>query len=106
MKGVPRHSTERWYGSVGLNAVTAAQQTTSSQMHLPCRVTVSEDCGLVAGEGGGFVARFAYWLGSKHWCLHLAVGSKEGGLLARAGSIAFKQVLSWDVQREGFFSEA
>ena len=26
--------------------------------------------------------------------------------MARAGSIAFKQVLSWDVQGEGFFSEA
>ena len=106
VKGVPRHSTERWYWSVTLNAVTAAQQTTPTQMHLPCRVTVSEDCGLVAGEGGFFVARFAYRLGSKHWCLDLAVGSEEGGLLARAGSIAFKQVLSWDVQGEGFFSEA
>ena len=59
------------------------------------------------GRGGGFfVARFAYRLGSKHWCFDLAVGSEEGGLLARAGSIAFKQVLSWDVQGEGFFSEA
>ena len=106
VKGVPRHSTERWYWSVTLNAVTAAQQTTATQMHLPCRVTLSEDCGLVAGEGGFFVARFAYRLGSKHWCLDLAVGSEEGGLLARAGSIAFKQVLSWDVQGEGFFSEA
>ena len=106
VKGVPRHSTERWYWSVTLNAVTAAQQTTVTQMHLPCRVTLSEDCGLVAGEGGFFVARFAYRLGSKHWCLDLAVGSEEGGLMARAGSIAFKQVLSWDVQGEGFFSEA
>ena len=94
VKGVPRHFTERWYWSVGLNAINAAQQTTPTQMHLPCRVTVSEDCGLVAGEGGFFVARFAYRLGSKHWCLDLAVGSEEGGLLARAGSIAFKQVLS------------
>ena len=106
VKGVPRHSTERWYWSVTLNAVTAAQQTTATQMHLPCRVTLSEDCGLVAGEGGFFVARFAYRLGSKHWCLDLALGSEEGGLLACAGSIAFKQVLSWDVQGEGFFSEA
>ena len=95
VKGVPPHSTERWYWSVTLNAVTAAQTTTPTQMHLPCRVTVSEDCGLVAGEGGFFVARFAYRLGSKHWCLDLAVGSEEGGLLAPAGSIAFKQVASW-----------
>ena len=77
MKGVPRHSTERWYWSVTLHAVTAAQTTTPTQMHLPCRVTVSENCGLVAGEGGFFVARFAYRLGSKHWCLDLAVGSEE-----------------------------
>ena len=105
VKGVLRHSTKRWYWSVTLNAVTATQQTTPTQMHLPCRVTVSEDCGLVAGEGGFFVARFAYRLGSKHWCLDLAVGSEEGGLLARAGSIAFKQVPSWDVQGEAFFSE-
>ena len=54
VKGVPRHSTERWYWSVTLNACTAAQTTTPTQMHLPCRVTVSEDCGLVAGEGGFF----------------------------------------------------
>ena len=106
VKGVPRHSTERWYWSVTLNAVTAAQTTTPTQMHLPCRVTVSEDCGLVAGEGRFFVARFAYRLGSKYWCLDLAVGSEEGGLLARAGSIAFKQVASWEEQGEGFFSEA
>ena len=106
VKGVPRHSTERWYWSVTLNAVTAAQTTTPTQMHLPCRVTVSEDCGLVAGEGGCFVARFAYRLGSKKWCLEVAVGSEEGGLLARAGSIAFKQVASWEVQGKGFFSEA
>ena len=70
-------------------------------MHLPCRVTVTEDCGLVAGEGGFFVARFAYRLGSKHWCLELAVGTEEGGLLARAGAIAFNQVASWEVQEEG-----
>ena len=56
VKGVPRHSTKRWYWSVTLNAVTAAQQTTASQMHLACRVTLCEDCGLVAGEGGLFVA--------------------------------------------------
>ena len=106
VKGVPRHSTERWYWSVTLNAVTAAQTTTPTQMHVTCRVTVSEDCGLVAGEGGFFVARFAYRLGSQHWCLDLAVGSEEGGLLARAGSIAFKQVASSEVQGEGFFPEA
>ena len=106
MKGVPRHSTERWYWSVSLNACTAAQTTTPTLMHLPWKVTVSEDCGLVAGEGGFFVARFAYRLGLKHWCLDLAVGTEEGGLLARAGSIAFKQVASWEVQGEGFFSEA
>ena len=64
VKGVPGHSTETWYWSVSLNAVTAAQTTTPTQMHLPCRVTVSEDCGLVAGEGGFIVARFAYRLGS------------------------------------------
>ena len=60
----------------------------------------------MAGEWGFFVARFAYRLGSKHWCLDLAVGSEERELLARAGSIAFKQVVSWEVQGEGFFSEA
>ena len=54
VKGVPRHSTERWYWSVTLNAVTAAPTTTPTQMHLPCRVTISEDCGLVAGEGHFF----------------------------------------------------
>ena len=59
----------------------------------------------MAGEGGFFVARLAYRLCSKHWCLDLAVGSEEGGLLARAGSIAFKQVASWEVQGEGLFSE-
>ena len=59
VKGVPRHSTKRWYWSVTLNAVTAAHTTTPTQMHLPCRVTVSEDCGLLVGEGGFFVARFA-----------------------------------------------
>ena len=75
-------------------------------MNLPCRVTVSEDCGLVAGQGEFFVARFAYRLRSKHWCLDLAVGTEEGGLLARAGSIALEQVASWEVQGEGFFSEA
>ena len=51
VKGVPRHSTQRCYWSVTLKAVTAAQQTAPTQMHLPCRVTVSEDCALVAGEG-------------------------------------------------------
>ena len=106
VKGVPRHSTERWYWSVTLHACTAPQTTTPTQMHVPCRVTVTEDCGFVAGEGGFFVARFAYWLGSKHWCLDLAVKMEEGGLLARACSIAFKQVASWEVQGEGFFSEA
>ena len=30
VKGVPRHSTERGYWSVTLNAVTAAQQTTAT----------------------------------------------------------------------------
>ena len=60
----------------------------------------------MAGEGRFLVARFAYRLGSKHWCLDLALGLDEGGLLARAGSIAFKQVASWEVQGEGFFSEA
>ena len=49
VKGVPRHSTKRWYWSVTLNAVTATQQTTAAQMHLPCRMTLSEECGLVAG---------------------------------------------------------
>ena len=44
VKGVPGHSTERWYWSVTLNAVTAAQQTTATQMHLPCRVTLPQDC--------------------------------------------------------------
>ena len=34
------------------------------------------------------------------------MGSEEGGLLARASSIAFKQVASWEVQGEGFFTEA
>ena len=106
VKGVPRHSTEGWYWSVSLNACTAARTTTPTQMHLPCRVTISEDCELVAGEGGFFVARFAYQLGSKHWCLDLAVGTEEGGLLARVGSIAFKQVASWELRGEGFFSEA
>ena len=97
VKGVLRHSTERWYWIVTLNAVTAAQATTPNQMHLPCRVTVSEDCGLVAGEGGFFVARFAYRPGSKLWCLDRAVGLEEGGVMARAGSIAFKQLASWEV---------
>ena len=54
VKGVPWHSTERWYWSVTLHACTAPQTTTPAQMHLPCRVTVPEDCGLVAGEGGFF----------------------------------------------------
>ena len=60
----------------------------------------------MAGEGGFFVARFAYRLGSKHRCLDLAVGTEEGELLARAGSIALKQVASWELQGEGFLSEA
>ena len=34
------------------------------------------------------------------------MGSEEGGLLARAGSIAFKQVASWELQGEGLFLEA
>ena len=106
VKWVPRRPTDGWYWSVTLNAVRAAQTTTPTQMHLPCRVTITEDCGLVAGEGGFFVARLAYRLGSKHWCLDLAVGSEEGGLVARAGSIAFKQVALWEVQGEGFFSDA
>ena len=106
VKGAPRHSTERWYCSVTLHACTAPQTSTPTQMHLPCRVTVTEDCGLVAGEGGFFVAHFAYRPGSKHWCLDPAVGTEDGGLLACAGSIAFKQVASWEVQVEGFFSEA
>ena len=33
-------------------------------------------------------------------------GVGGGEVAGRAGSIAFKQVLSWDVQGEGFFSEA
>ena len=106
VKGAPRHSTERWYWSATLDACTAPQTRTPSQMHLPCRVTVTEDCGLVAGEGGFFVARFAYRLGSKRWCLDLAVGTEEGGLLARASALALKQVAAWEVQGEGFFSEA
>ena len=97
VKGAPRHSTERWYWSLTLDACTAPQTKTATQMHLPCRVTVTEDCGLVGGEEGFFVARFAYRLGSKHWCLDLVVGTEEGGLLARSDSIAFKQVASWEV---------
>ena len=103
VKGAPGHSTERWYRSVTLHACTAPQTSTPTHMHLPCRVTVTEDCGLVAGEGGFFVARFASRLGSKHECLDLAVGTEEGGLLARAGSIAFKQVASREVQWKGVF---
>ena len=106
VKEGPRHSTERWYWSVTLHACTAPQTSTPTLMHMPCRVTVTEDCGLVTGEGEFFVARFAYRLGSKHWCLDLAVGTEEGGLLACASSIAFKQVASWEVQGQGFFSEA
>ena len=34
------------------------------------------------------------------------MGTEEGGLLARTGAIAFKQVASWEVQGEVFFSEA
>ena len=79
VKGAPRHSTERWYWSVTLDAYTAPQQRTSSQMHLPCRVTVTDECGLVAGEGEFFVGRFAYQLGSKHWCLDLVVGTEGRG---------------------------
>ena len=99
VKGAPRHSTERWYWSVTLDACTAPQQRTSTQMHLPCRVTVTDECGLVAGEGGFFVGRFAYRLGSKHWCLDLAVGTEGGGggLLARVGASPFKQEASWEV---------
>ena len=61
-------------------------------MHLPCRVAVTDECGLVAGEGRFFVGRFAYRLGSKHWCLDLAVGTEGGGreLLACAGAIPSK----------------
>ena len=90
VKGAPQHSTERWYWSVTLDVCTAPQQRKPTQMHLPCRVTVTEDCGLVAGEEGFFVARFAYRLGSKHWCLDPAVGTEERGLLAPAGAIALK----------------
>ena len=60
VSGGPRHSTERWYWSVTLDARTAPQQRTSTQMHLPYRVTVTDECGLVAGEGGFLVGRFAY----------------------------------------------
>ena len=106
VKGAPRHSTERWYWSVTLHTCTAPQTSTPTHMQLPCTVAVTEDFGLVGGEGEFFVVRFAYRLGSNHWCLDLAVGTEEGGLLARAGSIAFKQVASWEVQGEGFFLEA
>ena len=106
VKEAPRHSPQRWYWGVTLDACTAPQTWTPTQMQLPCRVTVTEDCGVLAGEGGFFVARFAYRLGSKHWRLDLAVGTEEGGLVACAGSIAFKQVASWEVQGEGFLSEA
>ena len=74
VNGTPRHSTERWYWSV-----TAPQQRTATQMHLTCRVAVTDECGLVAGEGGFFVGRFAYRLGSKHWYLDMAVGTGGGG---------------------------
>ena len=77
-------------------------------MHLPCTVAMTNECRLVAGEGGFFVGRFAYRVGTKHWCLELAVGTEGGGggVLARARAIPFKQVASWEVQEEEFFSEA
>ena len=49
VKGATRHSSKRWYWSFTLHACTAPQQRTSNQMHLPCRVTVTDECGLVAG---------------------------------------------------------
>ena len=79
MKGAPRYSIERWYWSVTLDTCTAPQQRTSTQMHLPCRVTVTDECGLVARKGGFFVGRFAYRLGLKHGCLDLAAGRGGGG---------------------------
>ena len=51
-------------------------------MHLPCRVTVSDECGLVSGKGFFFVRWLAYRLGSKRWCLDLAVGRRGGGGVA------------------------
>ena len=59
VKRAPRLSTERWYWSVTLDTCTAPQQRTSTRMHLLCRVAVRDECGLVAGEGGFFVGRFA-----------------------------------------------
>ena len=46
VKGALRHSTETWYWRVTLDACTAPQQRTATQMHLPCRVAVTDDCGL------------------------------------------------------------
>ena len=39
------------------------------------------------------MARFAYRLGSKHWCLDMAMGS-GGGFLVRVVAIPFKHLAS------------
>ena len=78
-KGVPRESTERWYWGVTLNGYTGPQNKVASLLHLPCKVTVTKECSLELMEGEFLVARFAYRLGSKHWCLDMAMGSGGGG---------------------------
>ena len=42
VKGAPQLSTERWYWSVMLNTCIAPQQRTSTRMHVPCRVGVTD----------------------------------------------------------------
>ena len=76
VKGVPRESTERWYRSVTLNGWTNPLNKVVTLMHLPCRVKVTEECGLEPAKGEFLVARFAYRLGSKHWCLDMAINGQ------------------------------
>ena len=55
------------------------------------------------GGGGGYlIARFAYRLGSKHWCLDVAVGG-QGDTLVCAGAASFWVVQSWGNRMKIFF---
>ena len=74
VKGVPRSSTECWYWTVSVEGVQLPQAACKSVMHFPCRLQPTTP-GFFPLEGEDYlIARFAYRLGSKHWCVVVGGG--------------------------------
>ena len=73
-------------------------------MHFPCRHGVTAP-GFDLFAGGDLIARLAYRLQLKQWCLDVALGG-HGDTLVRAGAASFGLVHSLREQDQNLFSEA